>query len=177
VVDRNEKEVEEIERPEEGTQLDVKVEASPVIEIQQEKKQPIRRSKFNKLPTLTKRERKKIGLKREGKAIARYIRMSSRKVELVLDLIRGKTIEEAYSVLAFTNKAASRAVFKVLHSAEANAVNNFSLDKDSLYVSEAFATQGPTLKRIMPRAQGRAYRIRKRTAHITIVVQEKKTFA
>jgi len=75
VVDRNEKEVEEIERPEEGTQLDVKVEASPVIEIQQEKKQPIRRSKFNKLPTLTKRERKKIGLKREGKAITRYIRM------------------------------------------------------------------------------------------------------
>ena len=90
-----------------------------------------------------------------------------------MDLIRNKDIDEAYAILRYTPKAASEILFKLLESAEANAVNNNELDKDELYVADCFANQGPTLKRIRPRAQGRASRIRKRTSHITIVVKER----
>ncbi len=130
--------------------------------------------KSNKKPVLVKKERKALGIgKDEGKAIVKYARISSRKVKIVLDLIKNKDIDEAYAILKYTPKAASEILLKLLKSAESNASNNNGLNRDELYVSEAFANQGPTLKRIMPRAQGRANRIRKRTSHITLVVKER----
>ena len=108
------------------------------------------------------------------KAQAKYIRMSSRKVKTVIDLIRGKQVAEAKAILMATPKAASEPVTKVLNSAIANAENNMELSADTLYVAEVFADQGPTLKRYRPRAQGRASRIRKRTSHITIILDQVK---
>ena len=105
-------------------------------------------------------------------ATARYIRISSRKVKIVIDLIRGKNVKEAEAILMYTNKAASEPVLKLLRSAMANAENNHNMDKNNLYVAECFVTPGPTLKRVMPRAQGRAYQILKRTSHITVVLKE-----
>ncbi len=107
-------------------------------------------------------------------ATARYVRISSRKVKIVIDLIRGKQVGEALSILEFTPKSASEPVAKLLKSAMANAENNLGLDPDSLYVAEVYANQGPTLKRLRARAQGRANRIRKRTSHISIVLDELK---
>ena len=131
--------------------------------------------KSNKLARLTKKQNKILGIgKDEGKAIAKYVRISSRKVKIVIDLIRGKNLDEAIGILKFTPKAASEVLYKLIKSAEANAVNNNNLDRDNLYVSEVYADQGPTLKRIMPRAQGRAYRIKKRTSHVTLVLKERK---
>ncbi len=114
--------------------------------------------------------------KDEGRAVLRYARISSRKVKIVLDLVKGKNLDEAYGILRYTPKAASETLYKLLKSAEANAVNDPSkgLNRDELYIAEAFATQGPTLKRISPRAQGRAFKIRKRTCHITMVLKERK---
>ncbi|KYH35183.1 50S ribosomal protein L22 [Clostridium tepidiprofundi DSM 19306] len=109
----------------------------------------------------------------EAMAKVRHIRMSSRKVGIVLDLIRGKDVKEADAILQYTPKDAAVVVRKLLKSAVANAENNFDLNVDRLYVAEAYACQGPTLKRFRPRAQGRAYRIRKRTSHITLVVKER----
>ncbi|MGI5849062.1 MAG: 50S ribosomal protein L22 [Christensenellales bacterium] len=103
-------------------------------------------------------------------AKVRYIRISSSKVKLVIDLIRGKSVAEAIALLKATPKAASFVVEKLLNSAIANAENNQGLLRDDLYIAEAFADQGPTLKRFRPRAQGRASRIRKRTSHITIIL-------
>lgn len=131
--------------------------------------------KSKKPALLTKKERKILGIgKDEGRAILRYARISSRKVKIVMDLIKGKGIDEAYGILKHTPKAASEILLKLLKSAESNAVNNNGLDRDALYVSEINATQGPTLKRISPVSRGRAFRIRKRTSHITLVVKEKK---
>lgn len=131
--------------------------------------------KSNKPALLTKKERKVLGIgKDEGRAVLKYARISSRKVKIVLDLIKDKGIDEAYAILKFTPKAASEVLLKLLKSAEANAVNNNGLSHDDLFVAEAFATQGPTLKRIMPRAQGRAFKIQKRTSHITLVLKERK---
>ncbi len=107
-------------------------------------------------------------------AIAKYVRISSRKVKVVIDLIRGKKVSEAKAILMFTPKAASEPVLKVLNSAVANAENNLDLSADGLYVAEVFANQGPTLKRFRPRAQGRATRIRKRTSHITVILDQVK---
>ena len=107
------------------------------------------------------------------KAVARYVRISPYKVRIVLDIIRGKGYKEAVAILENTPKAASEPVKKVLMSAAANAENNQGLSKDNLYVAACFADQGPTLKRVMPRAQGRAFRILKRTSHITIVLDAK----
>lgn len=106
------------------------------------------------------------------RAHARHIRQSPYKVRRVLDLVRGLPVEEARHVLAFTDRRAADPVAKVLNSAVANAEHNFALDSDELVVTEAFADEGPTLKRWRPRARGRATRIRKRTCHITIVVSE-----
>ncbi|MDQ2087586.1 50S ribosomal protein L22 [Herbivorax sp. ANBcel31] len=111
--------------------------------------------------------------KEQGIAKLKYARISSGKVKLVLDLIKNKDIDEAYAILRYTPKAASEILFKLLKSAEANATNNNDLDRDGLYVADCFANQGPTLKRIRPRAQGRANRIRKRTSHITLIVKER----
>jgi len=110
----------------------------------------------------------------EAKAVLNYARISNRKVGIVLDLIRNKPVAEAMAILKHTPKAASEPVAKLLASAVANAENNFNMNTELLFVSETFANQGPTLKRIRPRAQGRAFRIRKRTSHITIVVAEKE---
>ena len=132
------------------------------------------RRKSNKLPVLTKKERKVLGIgKDEGRAVVKHARVSTRKAKLVIDLIRNKGIADASAILKYTPRKASEILYKLLKSAEANAVNNNELDRDSLYVSEIYAEQGPTLKRIRPRAQGRAFRIRKRTSHITVVLKEK----
>jgi large subunit ribosomal protein L22 len=106
----------------------------------------------------------------EARAMARHVRVTPRKARRVVDLIRGLPADEAQAVLAFAPQSASDPVGKVLASAIANAENNERLDPDALLVSEAFVDEGPTMKRFQPRAQGRAYRIRKRTCHITVVV-------
>ncbi len=132
------------------------------------------RRKSKKLPILTKKERKALGIgKDEGRAVLKHARVSSRKAKLVIDLIRNKDIDEAYAILKYTPRNAAEILEKMLKSAESNAVNNNGLDRSNLYVAEAYATQGPTLKRIQPRAQGRAFRIRKRTSHLTLVLKEK----
>lgn len=110
----------------------------------------------------------------QAKATAKTVRIAPRKVRLVVDLIRGKHISEAISILKFTPRAASPAVEKVLMSAIANAEHNFDLDVESLYVAEAYVNEGPTMKRYRPRARGSASPINKRTSHITIVVAEKE---
>ncbi|MBQ4599359.1 MAG: 50S ribosomal protein L22 [Clostridia bacterium] len=109
----------------------------------------------------------------EAKAHLKYARISPRKVKIVLDLIRGKDVATAMAILKNTPKSASEYLTKLLRSAVANAEHNFNMDASKLYVSECFVCPGPTLKRIMPRAQGRAYRILKRTSHVTIAVSEK----
>lgn len=109
----------------------------------------------------------------EARAIAKYVRMSPIKVGAVLDLIRGKNVKEAFAILQYTPREAAVVINKVLKSAVANAENNFALDTDKLVVSEAFVGHGPTLKRFRPHAQGRAFRINKKTSHITIVVKER----
>jgi large subunit ribosomal protein L22 len=106
-----------------------------------------------------------------ARAVARYVRTSPMKARRVIDLVRGLPAKEALTVLKFAPQAASEPVYKVLASAIANAENNERLDPDSLLVSEAYVDEGPTLRRFRPRAQGRAYRIRKRTCHITIAVE------
>ena len=109
----------------------------------------------------------------EAKANLKYLRISPRKVKIVLDLIRGKDVATATAILLNTPKAASEPVLKLLKSAAANAENNHGMDATKLYVSTAVANPGPTLKRGMPRAQGRFNRILKRTTHVTIGVSEK----
>jgi large subunit ribosomal protein L22 len=106
-----------------------------------------------------------------ARAVARHVRVSPMKARRVVDLVRGMPAKEALTVLKFAPQAASEQVYKVLASAVANAENNERLDPDSLLVRAAFVDEGPTLKRFRPRAQGRAYRIRKRTCHITIEVE------
>ncbi|MFF5291679.1 50S ribosomal protein L22 [Paractinoplanes globisporus] len=106
-----------------------------------------------------------------ARAVARHVRISPNKARRVVNLVRGLPAKEALTVLQFAPQAASEQVYKVLASAIANAENNERLDPDALLVSEAFVDEGPTLKRFRPRAQGRAYRIRKRTCHITIAVE------
>lgn len=108
----------------------------------------------------------------EARAKLSYARISSRKVKIVIDMIRNKPVAEAMGILKNTPKAASELLIKLLNSAAANAENNHNMDKNNLYIAEIYANQGPTLKRVRPRAQGRAFRIRKRTSHITIVLKE-----
>ncbi len=102
-----------------------------------------------------------------------YARMSVQKACFVLDAIRGKDVEAALGILSYNPRYASSVIKKLLESAVANAENNNGLSKDNLYVAECFANKGPTMKRIHPRAQGRAYRIEKRTSHISIVLDER----
>ena len=109
----------------------------------------------------------------EAKAHLKYVRISPRKVKIVLDLIRGKDTDTAMAILKNTNKIACESLIKLLKSAVANAEHNFNMDVSRLYVSECFVCPGPTLKRIMPRAKGSADRILKRTSHVTIVVKER----
>ena len=125
------------------------------------------------------RSKEKVAARRENAekrphATARYIRISSRKVKVVIDLIRGKSVDEAEAILLYTPKAAAEPVLKLLRSAIANAENNLDLSRDNLYVAEIYANQGPTLKRYRPRARGSAFHIRKRTSHITVILDEKE---
>lgn len=109
-----------------------------------------------------------------AKATARFVRVSPMKARRVIDLVRGKSVEEALAILKYAPQAASEPVAKVVASAAANAENNFGLDPRTLVISEAFADEGPTMRRFQPRAQGRAFQIRKRTSHITVVVESQE---
>ena len=109
----------------------------------------------------------------EARASLNYARISSRKVKIVIDLLRGKNVDEALAIVKFTPKAASPIIEKLLNSAIANAENNHYMDRTKLYVAEIYANQGPTLKRIRPAAKGSAVRIRKRTSHINIILKER----
>lgn len=109
-----------------------------------------------------------------ARATARMVRIAPRKARLVIDSIRGKDAAEAISILRFTNRGAAEAVEKVLMSAIANAEHNYDMNVEDLVIKEAYANEGPTLKRFRPRAQGAASKINKRTSHITVVVSEKK---
>ena len=108
-----------------------------------------------------------------AKATAKTVRIPARKARLVIDLIRGKSVAGALGILKFTPRSGAQLIEKVLKSAIANAENNFDLDVEDLYVSEAFVNEGPTLKRFRPRAKGSASPINKRTSHITVVVSVK----
>ena len=135
-------------------------------------KAPQKRS--NKLPVPTKKQRKLLGMGRDqGIATAKYIRITPRKMKIVADLIKGQSIDDAHAILMYTPKAASPVLTKVLKSAEANAVNNNGLNRENLYVADAYANPGPIIKRFIPRARGSANRINKRTSHVTIVLKER----
>ena len=108
------------------------------------------------------------------RATARYVRISSRKVKIVIDLIRGKNVDEALAILQYTPKAASPVVYKLLSSAVANAVNNQEMDRSTLYVAEVYANPGPTLKRYVARSRGSASPMLRRTSHISVILDEKK---
>lgn len=110
----------------------------------------------------------------EARAYLKNARIAPRKVQIVLDLIREKDTETAMAILQHTPKAACEYLEKLLKSAVANAENNFGMDRDNLYISECFVCPGPIMKRIMPRARGRAFRILKRTSHVTLAVKEKE---
>ncbi len=121
-----------------------------------------------------RKERREANRDKRPYAIARYIRIPNSKVKFVLDLIRGKSYEDAVNLLKNLNKSASPVVLKVLNSAAANAENNLAMTKDNLYVAECYATNAPQMKRMMPRARGRADRILKRSCHIAIRLGELK---
>ena len=110
----------------------------------------------------------------EAKAVSKYVRMSPRKVRQVMNLVRGKNVDEALTILKFTPKAASEVIGKTIKSAAANAENNFDMDRDELYVAAAYVDPGPTLKRLLPRMRGMADRILKRTCHVTVIVMERE---
>ena len=109
----------------------------------------------------------------EARAYLRNVRIAPRKVKIVCDLIRGKDVGEAAAIINNTPKAASELLIKLLKSAVANAENNNGLSRTNLYVAECYANKAPTMKRIQPRAQGRAYRIEKRTSHISVILDER----
>lgn len=110
----------------------------------------------------------------EARAIARFVRVTPQKARRVVDLIRGMEAAEAQTLLKFAPQAASEPIGKVLDSAIANATNNLNLDPTTLVISQVFVDEGPTMKRFRPRAQGRAFRINKRTSHITVVVESRE---
>ena len=109
----------------------------------------------------------------EAKAVAKFVRIAPRKVRIVMNLIRGKDVADAFAILKFTPKRGATLIEKVLKSAVANAENNFDMDADKLFVSTCFVDQGPTIKRYHPRSRGQAFSILKHTSHITVVVSEK----
>ncbi|OGQ47467.1 MAG: 50S ribosomal protein L22 [Deltaproteobacteria bacterium RIFCSPLOWO2_02_44_9] len=111
----------------------------------------------------------------EAKAIARYVRVSPQKARLVVDLIRGKRVNDAIATLTFTRKAVSKVIDKILRSAVANAENTKKVDADALYVKKAYVDQAPTMKRVHAKAMGRGNVIRRRSSHITIVLEELKS--
>ena len=116
---------------------------------------------------------RKANADKRPRAVAKYVRVSPRKVQIVIDLIRGKQVDDALAILMYTPKSAAPVVEKLLYSAIANAENNLEMSRDSLYVAEVYANQGPTLKRYWARSHGRADLIKKHTSHITIVLDQK----
>ncbi|MBW2067017.1 MAG: 50S ribosomal protein L22 [Deltaproteobacteria bacterium] len=108
----------------------------------------------------------------ETRAAARYVRISPRKARLIMDQVRGLKVEEAVNKLAFSPKKGAFILRKLINSAVANAEHNHNMDVDTLYIKRIFADEGPTLKRFRPRAMGRATRIRKRTSHLTVILDE-----
>jgi len=124
--------------------------------------------------TREKAAARKANADKRPRAIARNIRISPRKVKIVIDLIRGKQVDQALAILMYTPKAAAPVVEKLLNSAIANAENNLELNRDELYVAEVYANAGPTLKRYVARSRGSASPMLKRTSHITVVLDTKK---
>ena len=120
-----------------------------------------------------KAAQRKLNADKRPRASAKYVRVAPRKVQIVLDLIRGKSVEDALAIMMYTPKSASPVVEKLLNSAIANAENNLEMDREMLYVAECYANQGPTLKRYWARSHGRADMIKKHTSHITIVLDQK----
>ena len=108
----------------------------------------------------------------ETRAVAKYVRVSPRKVRLIMDELRGKKVEEAFNLLTFSPQKGAYLLKKLIHSAVANAEGNTNVDVDTLYIKRIFADEGPTLKRFRPRAMGRASRIRKRKSHLTVILDE-----
>ena len=117
---------------------------------------------------------RKANADKRPRAVAKYVRVSPRKVQIVIDLIRGKKVDDALAILMYTPKAAAPVVLKLLNSAIANAENNLQLNREDLYVAEVFANPGPTLKRYVARSRGSASPMLKRTSHITVVLDTKK---
>ena len=116
---------------------------------------------------------RKANADKRPRAVAKYVRVSPRKVQIVIDLIRGKQVDDALAILMYTPKSAAPVVEKLLNSAIANAENNLEMSRENLYVAEVYANQGPTLKRYWARSHGRADLIKKHTSHITIVLVQK----
>ncbi|MGD2126570.1 MAG: 50S ribosomal protein L22 [Desulfobacteraceae bacterium] len=108
----------------------------------------------------------------EARAVARYVRISPRKARLIMDQIRGKKVEEALRLLSYSPQKGSFLLRKLINSAVANAETNSEIDVDNLFIKRVFADEGPTMKRFRPRAMGRATRIRKRTSHLTVILDE-----
>ena len=154
--------------PVEEVKEEAKVEEAPKTE----KKAPAKKAAA---PKKAKEEKKPEAPKKpmpiEAKAIAKNVRVTPRKVRLVIDLVRGLPVKEALGILANVNKAASEPVMKLIKSAAANATNNFGMDEDALYIAEIFATDGLRMKRYLPRAKGSASGLVKRSSHITCVVK------
>ena len=123
--------------------------------------------------TREKAEARKANADKRPRAVAKHIRISPRKVKIVIDLIRGKQVDQALAILMYTPKAAAPIVEKLLNSAIANAENNLELPRDELYIAEVFANPGPTLKRYVARSRGSASPMLKRTSHITVVLDTK----
>lgn len=121
-----------------------------------------------------KAQERKINKDSRPTAHAKYVRISPTKVRVVLDTVRGRSVDEALAMLKMTPKAAAEAVYKVIASAAANAEHNHNLDRDKLYVAEIFADCGPILKRMQPVSKGRGHRINKRTSHITAILDTMK---
>ena len=151
-------------------QVEEKVEA-PVEEAPKEEKKAAKKAAPKKAKEEKKAEAPKKPMPTEAKAIAKNVRVTPRKVRLVIDLVRGLDVKEALGILSNVNKAASVPVMKVIKSAAANATNNFGMDEDALYIAEIFATDGLRMKRYLPRAKGSASGLVKRSSHITVVVK------
>ena len=154
--------------------------AEPVEEVKEEakveeapkaKKAPAKKAAAPKAKEEKKAEAPKKPMPTEAKAIAKNVRVTPRKVRLVIDLVRGLNVKEALGILSNVNRAASEPVMKVIKSAAANATNNFGMDEDALYISEIYANEGLRMKRYLPRAKGSASGLVKRSSHITCVVK------
>ena len=172
MADEKEKKVTEKEATKTETKKAVKTENK---EVAKKETKTAAKIETKAAKTVTKKTEKKQENSDElvAKAEAKYVRISSRKVAIVANLIRGKNVDEAMAILQFTPKAASEMLLKLLKSAVANAENNNGMEHNKLYIAEIYSNQGPTLKRIRPAAKGSAVRIRKRTSNTTIVLKER----